>query len=120
VTFQRLYCLFVIEVGSRYVHILGVTSNPDGRWAPQQIRSLLMDLGDHAASFRFLVGDQAGQFTGPSGAVLAGAGHRGREDSLPGALARMPMRNGPCSQPAVGEKLPKSLRYTVASRLQSQ
>jgi putative transposase len=30
VSLQRLYCFFVIEVGSRYVHIPGVTTNPDG------------------------------------------------------------------------------------------
>ena len=74
VTLQRLYCFFVIEVGSRYVHILGVTANPDGRWSTQQIRNLLMDLGDHAADFRYLVRDRAGQFTGAFDAVLADAG----------------------------------------------
>ena len=74
VTLQRLYCFFVIEIGSRYVHVLGVSAHPDGPWATQQIRNLLMELGDSAADFRFLVGDRAGQFTVSFDTLLAGDG----------------------------------------------
>jgi putative transposase len=42
---QRLYVLFFIELGTRRVHLAGVTANPDGGWVAQEARNLMLLLG---------------------------------------------------------------------------
>ena len=75
ITLKPIYVFFALEVGHRYLHILGTTSHPTGAWTIQQARNLLMDLDERTATtFRFLVRDRAGQFTSSFDAVLAGTG----------------------------------------------
>jgi putative transposase len=76
VLLRRVYAFFVIEVGTRRVHVLGVTAHPTGDWVTQQGRNLMVELADAGRKMRFLVRDRDTKFTRAFDDVFTGAGIR--------------------------------------------
>src|SRR5213083_2851648 len=61
VTLRRLYVLFLIQLGSRRVHLAGCTPNPTGAWVVQQARNL--SFTNVLERMRFLIHDHDSKFT---------------------------------------------------------
>lgn len=71
---SRLYVLFVIEVESRVVHLLGVTKHPLDAWVTQVARNFTADLAEAGRQMRFLVRDRDTKFTRHFDAVFSAVG----------------------------------------------
>ena len=74
VLLRRYYVLFVIEVERRVVHLLGVTTNPNGPWVTQVARNFCAELEVADRRMRFLVRDRDTKFSASFDDVFASIG----------------------------------------------
>jgi transposase len=74
VLLRRLYVLFVIEIESRVLHVLGVTTNPNGPWVTQVAHNFAANVEEAGRHFRFLIRDRDTKFTRSFDEVFASIG----------------------------------------------
>ncbi len=85
---RRLHVLVFIELGTRIVHVAGITARPTGEWVTQQARNVIDVLTERASPMRFLIRDRDTKFTAGFDKVFRSDGTR---------IIRTPVRASGCS-----------------------
>jgi hypothetical protein len=101
-TFQLLYCFFVIEHGRRRILHCNVTRHPSAEWVVQQLREAFPEAGP----YRYVILDRDAKFDATVVTFLKATGAETEADEHPIALAKwnrgkvgwkLPSRDaGPC------------------------
>lgn len=68
--FVDVFVLFFINVGTRRVHVVGMTPHPDARWMAQQARNVAMFFDEQPEKPRMLIRDLDTKFTKQFDAIL--------------------------------------------------
>jgi putative transposase len=70
----EVFVLFFIQVGSRRVHLAGMTTNPNRAWMSQQARNKAMIFDQERDKPKYLLRDHDGKFVKEFDAILASEG----------------------------------------------
>jgi hypothetical protein len=73
---RTYYILFFVELGTRRVHLAGITTNPNGRWVAQQARQLIWQFEETGTQFRCLIRDNDSNYTDSFDTVFESQGTR--------------------------------------------
>ncbi len=94
-----VFVLFFIHIGSRRVHIVGMTANPDRAWMVQQARNMAMIFDQESVKPKYLLRDRDSKFVKEFDAILTSEG-----------IAVTPIGARATNQNAVAERFVQSVK----------
>jgi putative transposase len=96
----EVFVLFFIQVGSRRVHLAGMTTNPDHAWMVQQARNMAMIFDQERDQPKYLLRDRDSKFVQEFDAILTSEG-----------IAVTPIGVRAPNQNAVAERFVQSVKH---------